>query len=167
MKNSRRKVNYVNTCSLRKDEILKEFQKLHYTDDLMYEVGGCDNYMPQILEEPRKENYQYAIVNSDAKLIGYVSYEIDWYSSQAYRFGLMSFDRGNVLVGKELFNILSHLINDLNLHRIEWCVVSGNPAERSYDKFCKKYNGQKMTFRDYFKDRKGKYHDSKVYEIII
>lgn len=151
---------------LRKNEILHEFQKLQYTDDLMYEVGCCDNYMPNVVEEPDKETYQFAIVDSKDNLVGYVSYRIDWYSSQAHRFGLMSFDRGNPLIGKELFGIMDNLINTLHIHRIEWYMVSGNPAERSYDRFCDKYNGRKLTLRDTFKDRTGHYHDSITYEII-
>lgn len=151
---------------LRKNEILNEFQKLQYTDDLMYEVGCCDNYMSDIAEEPDKETYQFAIVDSNSNLVGYVSYQIDWYSSQAHRFGLMSFDRGNPLIGKALFDIMDNLINRLHIHRIEWYMVSGNPAERSYDRFCSKYNGRKLTLRDTFKDRLGIYHDSITYEII-
>lgn len=151
---------------LRKNEIIQEFQKLQYTDDLMYEVGSCDNWMPNIVEEPDKETYQFAIVDSKDKLIGYVSYRIDWYSSQAHRFGLMSFDRCNPLIGKELFGIMTHLIDDLRLHRIEWSMVGGNPVERSYDKFCKKYNGNKIVLHDTFKGRLGNYHDSITYEII-
>ena len=152
---------------LRKDEILQEFMKLQHTDDLMYEAGCCDNWLPNIQEEPKKETYQFAIVNSDDKLIGYVSYEIDWYSSQAHRFGLMSFDRGNPLIGRELFSIMTNLIENFKLHRVEWNMVGGNPVERHYDKFCKKYNGTKITLRDTFKDRLGKYHNSIIYEIIV
>jgi hypothetical protein len=151
---------------LRRDEILQEFQKLQYTDDLMYEVGSCDNYMPDIADEPNKETYQYAIVNDSGKLIGYIGYYIDWYSSQASRFGLMSFDRGNILIGKELFTIMTNLIENLKIHRIEWYMVGGNPVERSYDNFCSKYHGNKFVFKDVFKDRYGKYHDSITYEII-
>lgn len=151
---------------LRKNEILHEFQKMQYTDDLMYEVGCCDNYMPNIVEEPDKETYQFAIVDSKDKLVGYVGYKIDWYASQAHRFGLMSFDRGNPLIGKELFGIMDNLINTLCIHRIEWSMVSGNPAERSYDKFCNKYNGRKLALKDTFKDRMGHYRDSITYEII-
>ena len=151
---------------LKKEEILHEFQKLQYTDDLMYEVGCCDNYMPDIAEELCKETYQFAIVDSKDKLVGYVSYGIDWYSSQAYRFGLMSFDKGNPLIGRALFEIMENLINKLKLHRIEWGMVSGNPVERHYDKFCEKYNGRKIVLRDTLKDRLGEYHDSIIYEII-
>lgn len=151
---------------LRKEEILHEFQKLQYTDDLMYEAGCCDNYMPDIVEEPDKETYQFAIVDSKDKLIGYVSYSIDWYSLQAHRFGLMSFDRGNPLIGEALFKVMDDLVNKFNLHRIEWYMVSGNPVERHYDKFCEKYKGRKIVLRDTFKDRLGEYHNSIIYEII-
>jgi hypothetical protein len=151
---------------LRKNEILQEFQKLQYTDDLMYEVGSCDNYMPNIIDEPSKETYQYAIVDKNEKLIGYVTYHIDWYSSQASRFGLMSFDKGNILIGKELFGIMTNIIENLKIHRIEWYMIGGNPVERSYDKFCEKYDGRKIFLKDTFKDRYGEYHDSITYEII-
>lgn len=151
---------------LRKNEILYEFQKLQYTDDLMFEVGNIDNCMPNIVEEPSRYTFQYAIVDKDEKLIGYVAYEIDWYSSHAYNFGLMSFDRGNPLIGKEVFEIMNNLINKLRIHRIAWYMVSGNPVERSYDRFCNKYNGRKIVLKDTFRDRMGNYHDSVAYEII-
>lgn len=151
---------------LRKDEILHEFQKLQYTDDLMFEVGNIDNYMPRIVEEPDKSTFQFAIVDNKDKLVGYISYEIDWYSSQAYNFGLMSFDRGNPLIGKTLFEVMNNIINNLRIHRISWYMVGGNPVERSYNRFCKKYNGRKIILRDVFKDRMGNYHDSITYEII-
>lgn len=151
---------------LRKDEILHEFRKLQYTDDLMFEVGNIDNYMPMIAEEPDKSTFQFAIVDNKDKLVGYISYEIDWYSSQARNFGLMSFDRGNPLIGKALFEVMNNIINNLRIHRISWYMVGGNPVERSYDRFCKKYNGRKIILRDVFKDRMGNYHDSVTYEII-
>ena len=151
---------------LRKNEILEEFYKLQYTDDMMYESGSCDNYAPDIIDVPDKETYQFAIVNDKNKLIGYVSYKVDWYSSQAYRFGLISFDRGNPLIGRELYHIISSIINDLKLHRIEWFMVGGNPVEKSYDALCNKYHGRKLVLRDTFKDKKGNYRNSVVYEII-
>lgn len=151
---------------LKKEEILHEFQKLQYTDDLMYQVGCCDNYMPNIAKEPDKETYQFAIVDSKDKLVGYVSYRIEWYSSQAHGFSLISFDKGNPLIGEALFRIMDNLINNFRLHRIEWSMVGGNPVERHYDKFCELYNGRKIVLRDTFKDRLGEYHDSITYEII-
>ena len=151
---------------LRKTEIIHEFQKLQYTDDLMYLAACLDNYVPDIIESPDESTFQYAIVNSKDKLIGFVEYKIRWYDSQALNFGLMSFDRGNPLVGKEIFNIMNNIINNMHIHRIEWAMISGNPVENSYDKLCNKYNGRKIILRDKFKDRLGNYHDTILYEII-
>lgn len=151
---------------LRKNEILTEYQKLQYSEKMMYASGCCDNWSPIIAEEPNKETYQYAIVDAEDKLIGYISFFIDWYNSQANRFGLISFDPGNILIGKEVSNILNQLLYEYKIHRIEWSVVGGNPVEDAYERFCNKHCGKKFIYTDVFKDRYGKYHDSIVYEII-
>ena len=46
-------------------------------------------------------------------------------------------------------------------------MVGGNPVEKHYDKFCKKYHGKKFVLTDAIKDRYGKYHDDIIYEIIF
>lgn len=152
---------------VKKNEIIEEFKKLYYTEDMMYETGGLGNWFPNILDEPESGRFQYAIVDSKDKLIGYLDYNIDWYSSCASRFGLISFDKGNPILGKTLFEEMNKLINDYRLHRIEWRMIGGNPVEKSYDRFCEKYNGAKHVLRDAFKDKYGKYHDDIIYEIIL
>lgn len=149
-----------------KDKILEEFKKYYYTDGMMYVTGGLSNWLPNIQEETEAGRYQYAIVDSENKLLGYLDYNIDWYSSCASRFGLISFVRGNPIVGKDLYKELQKLLYDYKLHRIEWRMIGDNPVERSYDKFCKKYHGVKHVLRDAIKDKYGKYHDDIIYEII-
>ena len=149
---------------LYKDEIIKGMQKYFYTDDMLYETGCMDNWIPNIVDNPDSYNHQYAIVNNEGKLIGYLSYYIDWYSSKAYNFGLFSFDRGNILLGKDVFNKLEELVN--KFHRVEWRAVGGNPACRGYDNFIKKHNGKKHILKDAIKDKDGNYRDDIIYEIV-
>ena len=149
---------------LYKDQIQKEFQKYYYTTDMMYETGCLDNWNPNICENPDEQTYQYAIVGNDNKGIGFLGFRIDWYCSRAYNFGLFSFDRGNVLIGREIFHKLEELVN--RFHRVEWRAVSGNPACRSYDRFIEKYNGNKHILRDAIRDKSGNYHDDIIYEIV-
>ena len=78
----------------------------------MYETGGLDNWLPDIQEETESGRFQYAIVDSGEKLVGYLGYHVDWYCSCASRFGLISFDRGNPIVGKDVFNELNKLIKE-------------------------------------------------------
>lgn len=149
---------------LYKEQIKKEFQKYYYTTDMLYEIGGIENWIPQIAECPESWQFQYAIVDNNKKLIGYLGYSVDWYVSKVYNFGLFSFDRGNVLVGKDVFDKLEELVK--TFHRVEWRAVGGNPACRGYDRFIKKHNGTKHILKDSIKDKSGEYHDDIIYEIV-
>ena len=149
---------------LYKDEIIKCMQKYFYTDDMMFAAGCMDNWVPNIVESPEEGCYQWAMVDSNDKLIGFLVYRVDFYVSKAYNFGLFSFDRGNVLVGKDVYTKLEELVN--TYHRVEWRAVSGNPACRGYDNFIKRHNGNKHILKDCIKDRKGDYHDDIIYEIV-
>lgn len=149
---------------LYKESINKEFQRYFYTIDMLYETGGIENWSLQIAECPESWQFQYAIVDNNKKLIGYLGYSVDWYVSKAYNFGLFSFDRGNVLVGKDVFDKLEELVK--TFHRVEWRAVGGNPACRGYDRFIKRHNGTKHILKDSIKDKDGNYHDDIIYEII-
>ena len=95
---------------LYKDQIIQEFHKYYYTTDMLYETGCMCNWCPDIVDCPSESQFQYAIVNDNNKLIGYLGYYVDWYASKADNFGLFSFDRGNVLVSKSVFMKLEELV---------------------------------------------------------
>ena len=151
---------------LYKDEIRKNLLKYSYTEDMTLYSGWLGNSIPDIQEEPDSGLHQYAIVDND-KLIGYFTYQINWYYSSAYHFGLFSFDRNNKTIGFDVYRELKKIINDYHIHRLEWRMVGGNPVEKHYDRFCNRYHGKKFVLTDAFKDRCGKYHNSVIYEIIF
>ena len=151
---------------LYKEEIKSKMLEYNYTEDMMYYSGYLGNALPSIEEDTNGKLYQYAIVD-DSKLIGYFTYQIDWYNSCAYNFGLYSFNKNNRQIGLDIYKELKKLINDYHLHRFEFRMVSGNPVEKHYDKFCQKYHGRKIILTDVLKDRYGKYHNEVIYEIIF
>lgn len=148
------------------DEIRKEFAKYIYTDDMIYYTGYLGYSLPQIENKSDGDVYKYAIVDN-GKLIGYFTYCINWYSSCASCFGLFSFDRNNKTIGIDVYRELKKIINQYRIHRIEWRMVGGNPVEKHYDRFCKKFNGNKFILTDAVKDRAGKYHNDIIYEILF
>ena len=152
---------------LRKEEILTKMQEYNYTEDMMYYSGYLGNSLPSIEENNNGYLYQYAVLTHLGKLIGYFTYYIDWYSSCVYNFGLFSFDRNNSIIGIDIYKELKKIINDYHIHRLEWRMIGGNPVEKHYDKFCKRYNGKKYVLTDVFKDRCGKYHNDVIYEIVF
>ena len=93
---------------LYKNEILTKIQEYNYTEDMMYYSGYLGNAIPSIEEDTNGKLYQYAIVD-DGKLIGYFTYQIDWYSSSVYNFGLFSFDRNNVTIGIDVYRELKKI----------------------------------------------------------
>ena len=149
---------------LHKEEIIKSFQKYYYTTDMLYETGTMDNWCPDIADCPNENTFQYAVVNKENKLLGYLSYKVDWYAGCAYNFGMISFERGSVVFAKDIFDKLEELVSQL--HRVEWRMVSGNPAERGYDNFIKRHNGNKHILKDSIKDKDGNYHNDVIYEIV-
>lgn len=152
---------------LYKDEIKRKILEYKYTNDMMYYSGWLGDSIPNI-DDDSEDNctVQYAIVDGD-NLIGYFTYMMDWYTSCASCFGLFSFDRGNKIIGLDVRREMKKIIKEYNVHRISWRMVSGNPVERHYDKFCDKYGGKKFVLTDAIRDRAGNYHDDIIYEIIF
>lgn len=149
---------------LYKEQIEKEFLKKFYTQDMFYETGCLESWVPDIKPSTDGYKYEYAIVNSKDELIGFLSYCIDRYADSVSRFGLISFDKGNSLIGIDVGRELERLVN--NHHRVEWRMIGGNPVEKHYDKFCKKHMGVKHVLRDATRDADGNWHDDIIYEII-
>lgn len=145
-----------------KQEFEKLFAEKIYTEDFFYYVGYPQYFkLPEIKDE---ENlYQWAVVDDD-KLIGYLTYRIDLYTNNVYNFGLISFDKGNIKLARDVYNKLTELIN--KHHRVEWRAIQGNPAIRGYTRFCKKYNGCILTYRDAVKDTDGNYRNEYVFEVV-
>lgn len=146
-----------------KSEIENGFKKLFYTNDMFFVNSNLDQWIPDIAENMNEGWFQYAIVDGE-KVIGYLGYYVNYYTSNVYNFGLISFEKGNPLIGKDLFEKMEELVS--RFHRIEWRMVGGNPVERSYDKFCERHNGTKHVLKDAVKDAEGNYRDSIIYEIV-
>jgi hypothetical protein len=148
---------------LYKDEIENAFAKEIYTKEYFFYAGyaHCHSF-PQITAEDNK--YQFAIIDEQEKLLGYLAYQVNASGDCVDKFGLYSFCKGHYLVGKELFNKMEELVK--TYHRIEWNMISGNPVKKHYDRFCKKHNGNIVVLHDVCKDENGNYHDEYIYEIV-
>lgn len=153
---------------LYKEEIIKNLYKFFYTEEMTWFSGWIGSSIPNI--EPNIEDsgeFQYAIIDKNNQLIGFFSYYINWYNSSATRFKLFSFDKGNSIIGFDVYKEMKKLIYNYKIHRIEYSMVGGNPVEKHYDKFCNKFGGHKFIYTDTFKDKNGKYHNAIDYEIIF
>lgn len=151
---------------LYKDEIQKAMAERYYTEDMMFYTGDNGSYNIDINDNSMQGDFRYASVDKDGSLVGYIGYSVDFYGSCAYNFGIISFQKGNLVLPSDLRTVMDTLLNVIRIHRIEWRAVSGNPACRAYDRFCHKHGGSKLVLHDVFKDATGRYRNSYIYEII-
>lgn len=158
---------------LHKDELEHKFAEHVYDDDMFYYVGYQENWIPEIKID--NNGFQWAIIGNKIKtsecfdasvsdVLGYFSYYVDPINNCVNNFGLYSFDRGNPIVGKDVFDKLQELCEIY--HRVEWKMVGGNSCESGYDAAIKRFGGNKVILHDASRDKHGKYHDCAVYEVI-
>lgn len=143
-------------------ELTELFKTILYTDDYFYYCGYghchsipefkvCDNY------------YNLAIVDND-KVVGYLSYYIDPGTDGVERFGLISFDKGNMTVISDTKKRFEELVKAHK--RVEWRCVEGNPVLPVYDKVVQRYNGYKHTLHKATLANDGTIRDCYIYEIV-
>ena len=145
-----------------KDELERKFEEQIYTQDFFYYAGyNGSTYIPEIKREDFM--FQYAIVDND-NLIGYFSYRLDTTSDTICSFGLYSFDRGNVTIGKDIMRKMKELIK--SHHRVEWRMIGGNPVKRHYDRFCNRFGGNIVKLHESARTPSGEYVDEYIYEIV-
>lgn len=148
---------------LYKEELLKKFGERIYTKGYFYYKGYTYGFTPPNLDL-KDWRVQYAIVDENDKVIGFLSYNIASPDS-VYGFGLYSFDEGNLKVIRDVHEELERLV--ARYHRVEWRCIATNHAARGYDNFCKKHGGRKITLYDVTQDPEtGKYVDEYIYEIV-
>lgn len=112
-------------------------------------------------------HHDFAIFNDDDELIGYIGYSIDLELRIAERFGAINFSNDKLTFGKAMCQIIKNCFMKFGIEIVEWCVVRGNPIEKSYDRMCEKYGGRIVGVKHKrAKDIAGNFCDFKMYEIL-
>lgn len=147
---------------LYKDELEKKFAEVMYDDDYFLYMGYAHGHgLPKI--GTFDNEYQWAIVSKE-KVIGWFAYRVQPETDTVFDFGLYSFNRGNPIIGKDVFCKMKELVK--KHRRLEWRVIGGNPVIRHYDKFCCLNGGKRVTLHKVVKDTNGFYRDEHIYEIV-
>lgn len=108
----------------------------------------------------------FAVLNDCEELIGYISYSVDTELEVAMWFGAINFSEDKFTFGQAIHQVIYDCFVKFGINVVEWCVICGNPIEKSYDRMCKKFGGRIVGVRrKRAKDLAGNLHDDKIYEI--
>jgi hypothetical protein len=152
-----------------KTRIQEEYKKIIYDEKYKYYFCQCFwNYeFPLSTGDSDWYGIEYVSVDRNNNIIGYLGANIDRESNKVSSLRILNFkDKGNITFSRDLRNFIIELFERYKVNKIEFSVVGGNPIEKMYDKYIKKYNGRIVGhFKDYVKLTDGEYHDYKMYEI--
>lgn len=153
-----------------KEEIIKKFNNLRYSDYAMFYNGCIEDGNIWICSDEYSDGvFQYAILDGE-KVVGFISWRVDYYSANAYNFGLVSFtpDKPSMAIALGI-NQAIKIIKAQNIARVEFGAVDGNPAIKHYDKICdmqEDWAWTKFEIPLAFRDRRGKYRSRYIYLLI-
>lgn len=150
-----------------KNEIEKYIQSIMYSEESYYMSGFKHSYTVTIPEDDREgHNFHWAILNNSGQLVGYISYQIEYFDSVLRNLKIISFAKGSICIGLALQK-LTEMINEYNLNKIIIYTIDDNPIRPKYDNLCINNDGIKYVFKEEYKDNKGTYHDLIRYDIFI
>ena len=149
-----------------KNEIEKYIRSIYYSDS-SYLMSGYNHSYNEIIEDDKDGTlFQWAILNNSGQLIGFVSYQINWYDSILKNLKLLSFVDGNICI-KYAMKAIVEKINNYNLHKLTFYCIDSDPMLNKYTNITTNNKGKIFTFKDEFKDNYGKYHDLIRFDIML
>ena len=153
-------------AQLYEEQLKKENIKAWYRPENIFWNGGtgdCDIDLPN----NNYDSHCFVSVDKDDNVVGYITYCVDWAAMSADRFGIISFDKGNVLFAKDVYTAICDLFEKYHMNRIQWCAYADNPAIRGYRNFIRKHGGRECGhYRQAARLQDGRLHDSVCFEIL-
>jgi hypothetical protein len=150
---------------LYKDEIPKLYQSIWFNDKYKY-YNYSTTWHTFSIDEKTYDWHEFVSVNTNGEVIGYIHYYINRTTLNCNRFGAINFTNDPTF-GKDVLQVIKDIFEKFNFHKLDFSVVIGNPAEKSYDHLCKKYGGHILCIeKDETKLDDNKYYDVKRYYIM-
>lgn len=153
-------------AQLYEEELREKNIESWYDPVNIYWHGGTGEYNID-LPDNNAEEHCFVSVDKYDDVIGYISYSVDWEAMSADKFGIISFDKGNLEFVKDVFKAICDCFEVYHMNRIQWFCFTDNPAIRGYRNFIKKHGGRECAYyRQVAKLRDGKLHDAACFEIL-
>lgn len=153
-------------AQLYEEKLYEEYVKTWYKSENMFYTGWTGDSVPEIPDN-NYDSHHFVSVDKSDNLIGYIAYSVDWVSMNADKFGIISFDRGNIEFARDVYKAICDLFEKYHMNRISWFAYVENPATRAYRNFIKKHGGRECGYyRQIAKLQDGRLHDSVQFEIL-
>jgi hypothetical protein len=148
-----------------KDEIPKLYQSIWFNEKYKY-YNYNTSWHTFNVEDKTDDWHEFVSVDENGNVVGYIHYHVNRITLNCNAFGAINFT-DNPIFGRDLLQVIQDIFERFNFHKLDFSVVIGNPAEKSYDRLCQKYGGRILCIeKDETKLDDNKYYDVKRYTIM-
>lgn len=107
-------------------------------------------------------------IDNDDRVIGYFYVIIQRPENRVSDLSIMAMDPSNgIILLRDLAKLIDQLFMGYRYYKMNWRVLSGNPAQKIYDKFISKYDGRIVGIKkDHILLTDGQLYDEISYELL-
>lgn len=132
-----------------------------------YKFYHYNSYREFQLKEDTWNAHEFVSVDKDGNVIGFIGYEVNRVATSVCGLGIINFSDNKFTFGKDVIQAIKDIFEKYNFHKISFCVVIGNPIEKTYDKLVAKYGGRIVGIeKEHTVLYDHKFYDVKRYEIL-
>lgn len=133
-----------------------------------YKYYNYSSYFSNIeLKNDTWNAHEFVSINNQGDIIGFISYEINRCANSVNGLGIINFADDKITFGKDVHQAMRDIFEKYNFNKISFCVVIGNPIEKTYDRLMDKYGGRIVGIeKQHTMLYDHKLYDVKRYEIL-
>lgn len=150
-------------AQLYSEQLKIKFLEIAYDKKYMfYNSGWSEEYKPS--DDNWGQHEFVSLVGNE--VIGYIKYDINQRSNNITNMRIINFSDNKIAFSKDVLKVIKDIFFKYKYNKINFGVFIGNPAEKIYNKFIKKYGGKVIgTYKEETKLLDGNFYDLKVYEV--
>ena len=131
--------------------------------NLFYFGGG---YMDKYKASDSTWNKHEFVSLGNGKVMGYLSYNINQRTNSADGMCAINFEGKNPTFSKDFMQFLKNIFEKYHFRKLSFGVYIGNPAEKMYDRYIKKFGGHIVGVeKESNMLTDGNFYDYKMYEM--
>jgi len=144
-----------------KTELNKVYQSVIYDDRYMFYNFSSYWDMEVALDNSSWNAIEFLSMDDSGKILGMFRAKIDRAANNCSSLGVINFGEKNITFSRDFHQFLENLFEKFGLHKLEFNIAVGNPAEKMYDRFIHRYGGRIVGILK----ESTRLHDNKLYDV--
>ena len=121
-------------AQLYQTELNEKFIGIWYDPEYMYYTFSS-GFSTLDFVDNNYNSHSFACLDKSNNIIGFISYDIHPATMSVDNLAILSFDKGNIIFGRDLKQVIYDIFNKYHMNRLEFQCIAGNRSFESYDTY--------------------------------